>query len=243
LFGILNGIDITTFDPQTDPALPANYDLDHLDGRRHCKTALQKEFGLEPAPDIPVLSLTSRLQDQKGYDILSAILAPLLEHVEAQWIIMGVGEQYYHDALRHLQARYPGRLGLELTYDESLRRRIFAGSDIFLMPSRHEPCGLDQLIAMRYGAVPLVHATGGLADTVRNHHLPTVGTGITFGAYDSMALFAAIVRGVELYNHPAIWTTIQHNAMRQDVSWTQPAHAYHDLYRRARSFKLTGAPA
>lgn len=242
LIGILNGIDTDTYDPQTDPALPENYDLDHLQNRRYCKVALQKELGLEPVPDIPLISLTSRLHDQKGYDILSDVFVPLLQHVDAQWVIMGVGEQRYHDTFLHLQARYPQRLGVKLTYEESLRRRIFAGSDIFLMPSRHEPCGLDQLIAVRYGAVPLVHAVGGLADTVVNHRPPTIGTGITFTEYDSMALFAAIARAVELYNHPDIWASIQRNAMRQDVSWNQPAHAYHDLYRRARSLKLTGSP-
>jgi len=170
-------------------------------------------------------------------------LEPLLQHVKARWVIMGTGEQRYHDLLSDLQRRYPDRLAVFLTWDERLSRRIFAGADLFLMPSRHEPCGLDQMIAMHYGAVPVVHATGGLADTVIDHRPPRVGTGFTFKAYDGMALYAAVVRGVEAFHHPDIWTAIQRQGMSQDFSWTQPAHAYQDMYRRARSLKLTGAPA
>jgi starch synthase len=130
-----------------------------------------------------------------------------------------------------------------LTWDAGLRRRIFAGADIFLMPSRHEPCGLDQMLAMHYGALPVVHATGGLADTVIDHRPPVIGTGFTFDSYDGMALFGTVVRAVEVYGYPELWAAIQRHAMQQDFSWTQPAHAYHDLYRRARSLKLTGRPA
>ncbi len=243
LFGILNGIDTALYDPATDTTIPATYDADDLAARSQCKSMLQAEMGLKVAAEVPVISLSSRLHEHKGYDILMPVLEPLLQHIDAQWVIMGVGDQRYHDHLNYLHERYPRRLALRLTYADDLRRRIISGSDIFLMPSRHEPCGLDQLIAMRYGAVPVVHATGGLADTVLDHNPPATGSGFSFRPYDSMALFAAVVRAVTLYRQPAIWHQIQQSAMRQDVSWTQPAQQYHQLYRRAYSLKNTGRPA
>ena len=243
LFGILNGIDFERYNPAADPNLSACFQPGDPAGRAACKAALQREAHLAARPRVPLISVSSRLSDQKGYDILAAVLEPLLQHVKARWVIMGTGEQRYHDLLSDLQRRYPDRLAVFLTWDERLSRRIFAGADLFLMPSRHEPCGLDQMIAMHYGAVPVVHATGGLADTVIDHRPPRVGTGFTFKAYDGMALYAAVVRAVEAFHHPDIWTAIQRQGMSQDFSWTQPAHAYQDMYRRARSLKLTGAPA
>jgi starch synthase len=243
LFGILNGIDFERYNPTADPNLSACFQPGDPAGRAACKAALQREAHLAARPRVPLISVSSRLSDQKGYDILAAVLEPLLQHVKARWVIMGTGEQRYHDLLSDLQRRYPDRLAVFLTWDERLSRRIFAGADLFLMPSRHEPCGLDQMIAMHYGAVPVVHATGGLADTVIDHRPPRVGTGFTFKAYDGMALYAAVVRAVEAFHHPDIWTAIQRQGMSQDFSWTQPAHAYQDMYRRARSLKLTGAPA
>ncbi len=242
LIGILNGIDLDRYDPAADPNLPAPVLADDPKGRTACKVALQAEAHLPIRPQVPLISVTSRLTDQKGYDILTTVLEPLLRHVDAQWLIMGTGEQRYHDLLSDLQRRYPDRLALFLTWEERLARRIFAGADVFLMPSRHEPCGLDQMVAMHYGAVPVVRATGGLADTVIDHHPPVVGTGFTFRNYDGMALYAAIVRALEVYRHPSVWSAIQRQGMGRDFSWTQPSYAYQDLYRRARSLKLTGAP-
>ncbi|HEY54438.1 MAG TPA: glycogen synthase [Caldilineae bacterium] len=242
LYGILNGIDTENYDPRTDPALTTCFDANNIHRRSSCKQQLQHNAGFEQNPDTPVISLTSRLNDHKGYDILSTVLEPLLRQVDAQWVIMGAGEQRYHDFLFDLQRRHPDRLRVHLTFDEHLARCLFAGSDIFLMPSHHEPCGLDQMIAMHYGAVPVVRATGGLADTVTDHRPPITGTGFTFDAYDGMALFAAVVRAVEAYRHPEIWAAIQQNAMTKDVSWRRPALAYHDLHRRAQSLKLTGRP-
>lgn len=242
LIGILNGIDTALYNPATDTALAAAFDAADLRGRSQCKRSLQQESGLPPTSDIPLIGLTSRLNDHKGYDILSAVLEPLLQHLDAQWLIMGTGEPRYHNYLRDLEARYPARLRALLTYDEALMRRLFAGSDILLMPSRHEPCGLDQMIAMRYGAIPVVHATGGLADTVSDHHPPALGTGFRFDPYDGMALFAAVVRAVEIYRHSDLWAQMQQAGMRRDFSWAQPARAYHAIYRQARSLKLTGRP-
>ncbi len=242
LYGILNGIDEDSYDPCRDASIGACFDAGDPTNRRLCKAALQTESGLPQAPDTPIISLTSRLTDQKGFDILVSVIEPLLAHVDSQWVIMGTGDQRYHDFLADLQRRRPDRVRVFLTWDAALRRRIFAGSDIFLMPSRHEPCGLDQMIAMHYGALPVVHAVGGLADTVVDHRPPVLGTGFTFKDYDGMALFGAVVRAVEVYGYPDLWRAIQSHAMQQDFSWTQPSHAYFDLYRRARSLKLTGLP-
>lgn len=242
LVGILNGIDTSSFDPANDPAIVAPFDAGNVTPRRLCKAALQATAGLPQSPSTPLIGLTSRLTDHKGYDILASIIEPILSRVEAQWVIMGAGEQRYHDFLSDLQRRHPERLAVFLTWDAGLRRRIFSGADIFLMPSRHEPCGLDQMLAMHYGALPVVHATGGLADTVIDHRPPLIGTGFTFDSYDGMALFAAIEQAIEAYGKPELWASIQQQAMQQDFSWDHSARAYQQLYRRARSLKLTGLP-
>ena len=205
LFGILNGIDTDAYDPSRDPALAASFSVEDVSGRGKCKAALQTEAGLESDPSTPLISMTSRLTDQKGFDLMCQVCEPMFRHVGAQWVIMGTGEERYHEHLQHMEARHPGRVRAFLTYDETLKRRMLAGADIFLMPSRHEPCGLDQMAAMRYGAIPVVHATGGLADTVTDHRPPTVGTGFNFEDHDGMALFAALVRAVEVYRHPDLW--------------------------------------
>jgi starch synthase len=242
LFGVLNGIDTAAWNPATDPTLPANFDSEDLSGKQLCKTSLKQELGLDDDPDAALIGLTSRLTDQKGFDILVAVLEPMLRLLPVQLVIMGSGDQRYHHSLADLQHRYPGRMAYHPTYDENLARRIYAGSDIFLMPSRHEPGGLDQLKAMRYGAIPVVHATGGLKDTVIDHHPPEIGTGFSFGPYDCMALYTGVVRALEIYCHPDIWQAIQHHAMTRDYSVDAAARAYADLYRRARSLKLTGRP-
>ncbi|RME83497.1 MAG: glycogen synthase [Caldilineae bacterium] len=242
LFGILNGIDTESFDPARDPHLAATYDRHNLQGRDRCRLALLQEAGLPDLGDAPIICMTSRLSDQKGYDILETVLEPMLRHLETQWVIMGTGEDRYHNFLENLQARFPQKLRVLFTYSETLARRLFAGADIFLMPSRHEPCGLDQLLAMRYGAIPVVHATGGLADTVQDHRPPVTGTGFSFQDYDGMALFAAMVRACEVYRHPTVWADIRQEAMGRDHSWASSAREYRKLYRRARSLKLTGRP-
>ncbi len=242
LFGILNGIDVEAWNPATDTALPARFSSDDLTGKQICKRDLQERMGLEIDADAIVIGLTSRITDQKGFDILTAVLEPMLRLLPVQFAIMGSGDQRYHHILDDLQQRYPRQLAYHAGYDESLARRIYAGSDIFLMPSRHEPGGLDQLKAMRYGAVPVVHATGGLKDTVADHKPPHTGTGFTFAPYDCMALYAAVVRAIEIHHHPDIWRDIQNEAMTRDYSVDAAARAYHRLYRRARSLKLTGRP-
>ena len=242
LFGVIIGLDTDAWNPATDPHLPCHFDVNHLDQRSRCKTLLQQEANLEPDPSLALIGLTARLSDQKGFDILTAVLEPMLRYLPVQFIIMGAGEERYHRHLADIQRRHPRRMAFFPTYDEALARRIYAGSDIFLMPSRHEPGGLDQLKAMRYGAIPVVRAVGGLKDTVIDHHPPQTGTGFLFQPYDGMALFAAVTRAVTLYHHPDLWQAIQRQAMTQDFSVDKAARTYRDLYRLARSLKLTGKP-
>ncbi len=242
LFGVIVGLDAEAWDPATDPALPCHFDADDLSARGQCKARLQEEVGLQQDAKTALIGLTARLSDQKGLDILTAVLEPMLRFLPVQFIIMGAGEERYHHHLDDLQRRHPGQLAFVPTYNETLARRIYAGSDIFLMPSRREPGGLDQLKAMRYGAVPVVHATGGLKDTVIDHHPPETGSGFRFEPYDCMALYAAVARAVEVFHHPDIWRGIQQNAMRHEFTIDKTARAYRDLYRHARSLKLTGQP-
>ena len=240
LVGILNGLDTQAWNPATDQMLPATFAADELRGKRVCKTTLQQHLHLPAAPETALIGMTSRLMDSKGFDILAAVLEPMLRLLPVQFVIMGSGDERYHHLLNDLQRRYPRRLVFVPRYDETLSRHIYAGSDIFLMPSCHEPGGLDQLKGMRYGAVPVVHATGGLKDTVIDHFPPELGTGFHFERYDAMALYGAVVRAVELYRHPQIWQQIQQRAMSSVAGVQDAARAYRQQYRRARRFKLMG---
>lgn len=238
LFGILNGIDYETFNPATDPYIAVNYDASSLDKRVQNKLALQEEARLPKNPDIPLIGMISRLTDQKGLDILVDILDHLFDNFEVQFVLLGTGEQHYHDVLRAIAKRYPQNMGLFLTFNAPLAQRIYAGTDMFLMPSRFEPCGLGQMIAMRYGSVPIVRATGGLADTVKDYNPITgEGTGFVFERYDRWALFATIVRALERYKNPQEWRRIQLQGMKVDFSWETSARKYEDLYYKALASK------
>jgi starch synthase len=238
LFGVLNGIDLDEFDPATDSYLEVNYTLDSLDQRQHNKLALQREAGLRQDPQAPVIGIIARLTDQKGFDLITPIIDGTLRRLGAQFVLLGTGEQRYHDFFAELTNRYPEQAGIFLTFNASLARRIYAGSDLFLMPSRFEPCGLGQMIAMHYGSVPVVRAVGGLADTVRDYGPETgEGTGFVFKDYDPMALYTALVRAIETYRHRDIWREIQARCMRQDFSWETSARKYIELYHRARAFQ------
>ncbi len=238
LFGILNGVDYETTNPATDPHIPVNYDVSTLGRRLENKLALQREARLPEARDVPMLGIISRLTDSKGFDILGESIDHIL-NLGVQMVIMGTGEQQYHDLLGRMIQEYPQQLAIFLTFNTPLARRIYAGSDMFLMPSRFEPCGTSQLIAMHYGSVPIVRATGGLADTVQDHDPKTEhGTGFVFQEYDRWQLFAAVVRATEVFKHPALWRQIQLRGMRADFSWERSAIKYVDLYRRAVASRI-----
>lgn len=234
LVGILNGIDVDAFDPRTDSHLVANYGPDTLDRRALNKAALQREWGLRASAEAPLIGMVSRLTDVKGFDLLKDALDVAMTQLDVQFAIMGVGDQRYHDLLAMLRDRYVDRIAVRFAYDDEAARCIYAGSDLFIMPSRVEPCGLGQLLAMRYGSIPIVRVTGGLGDTVEDYDGGAqTGTGFTFDDIDSMALYTALVRAVEVYRHRDLWRALQQRAMACDFSSQHSAERYVEVYRRA----------
>jgi starch synthase len=231
LRGILNGIDYRVWNPATDPALPARYDAGDLTGKARCKAALQAALGLRVAGPAPLLGIVSRLAWQKGIDVALDALPPLLEHSTAQLAVLGSGEAELERRLQELAGRFPDRVAVRTGLDEPLAHRITAGVDLFLMPSRYEPCGLNQMYSQRYGTVPVVHATGGLDDTVLEFDVATgEGTGFKFAPCTAEALRDALDRALGVHRDPAAWLRLQRNGMRQDFSWERSARAYQTVY-------------
>ncbi|MBC7348330.1 MAG: glycosyltransferase, partial [Clostridia bacterium] len=233
LFGILNGLDYDQFNPATDPAIYVNYDLESLDRKQENKFALQREMGL-PVKAVPLLGIISRLVAQKGLDLLAEVAEKLMGE-ELQLVLLGSGEDRYQRFFSELQLAHRSKVAVRIGFDPVLAQRIYAASDLFLMPSRFEPCGLGQLISMRYGTIPLVRATGGLEDTVVDYAVrPEQATGFTFGPYEADALWQTIQRALRLWRQdPRAWRRLQVNAMRADFSWERSAAEYVNLYRLA----------
>lgn len=234
LYGILNGIDYEVQNPATDPHIYRQYDLYSLEGKAENKIALQKEAGLDVKKHTPLIGMISRLSDQKGFDLIGQVIEAMMANLDFQFILLGTGEEYYHNLFSSIKTRFPDRSAVYLTFNASLAQKIYAGSDMFLMPSRFEPCGLGQLIAMRYGSVPIVRETGGLKDTVCNYDPVTDnGNGFTFKQYDALAMYTAVVRAIETYHYQDRWKTLVHRGMSADFSWKNSAQKYVELYRRA----------
>ena len=232
LFGVINGIDTESWDPATDTDLPQRFTSQALSGKAMCKRDLQKEMGLPTDPRTPLFGMVTRLADQKGLDLLVQVLPVLL--AEGQLVILGSGEERYHQILEEAARNSAGRLALRLGYDAGLARRIYGGADLFLMPSRYEPCGLGQLFALRYGTIPIGHRTGGLADTIKPvSRASRTGTGFVFSPYDAEAFLGAVRQALEVYRDPSLWQAIQRNGMAEDFSWEASAKHYVQLYRKA----------
>ena len=232
LHGIVNGIDIELFDPEHDPAVPHHYSAADPIAKKLNKGALRAVLGLAET-DAPILGLISRLYDQKGLDLVEQALAPILGQ-GIQLVVLGTGERRYEDLFRYQAAQLPDQMSVSIGFDHHLAQLIYAGADMVLMASRFEPCGLGQLIGMRYGTVPVVRATGGLVDTVHDFDPATgQGTGFMFTAYDPWQLFAAVVRGAASYRDQDTWRNLVGRDMAQDVSWRQSARRYIELYRTA----------
>jgi starch synthase len=237
LVGILNGIDVERWNPSSDPFIAASFTVGDLSGKRADKRALLETVGLavnDTTMARPLVGLISRLTDQKGFDLLMRASADLMA-VDASWVMLGSGERRYEEQWRDLAQRYPDRLVATIGFDEQLAHRIEAGADLFLMPSRFEPCGLNQLYSLRYGTVPVVRAVGGLDDTVvdADEH-PEGGNGFKFGAYTPAALLDALQRAVSAFHNPSRWRQIQQTGMRQDHSWDASAAEYVKVYRASR---------
>jgi starch synthase len=231
LYGIVNGVDYDDWDPSRDSAIAMPYDAKHLAGKDACRQALRQELAL-PETDAPLIGMVTRLSDQKGLDILIDALPGILA-MGSPVVILGTGDDQYHRRLGDLAQSYPELLRVLLTFDDALARRIYAGSDLYLMPSRYEPCGLGQMLALRYGSVPVVRRTGGLADTVINY-VPRTGrgTGFVFGEYAPGALAACIQRAIGVFRRPAAWKRIMRSGMQADFSWTRSAEEYMAVYRK-----------
>ncbi len=237
LFGILNGLDYELWNPATDQNIALNYDVNSLDRRVANKLALQKEAGLSLGSDVFLVGMISRLADQKGFDILAEAIDQLMD-LDLQFILLGTGDERYQRIFANVAGKYQGQAAVFLKFDGALARRIYAGSDAFLMPSRYEPCGLGQMIAMRYGSVPIVRSVGGLANTVKDYS-PTTGqgNGFTFSDYSAEALLVAVKRALETYQHKDTWQILMERGMRADFSWHSSARQYVELYHRALEFK------
>ncbi len=232
LFGIINGLDYEVFNPATDKNISARYSLQTLERKKLNKIFLQQTSGLPIDATLPVLALISRLAGQKGFDLLAQNF-DALSVLPLQLIILGSGEKLYEKTLTAFAQAHPEHCRFFPVFDPVLANQIYAGADLFLMPSRYEPCGLGQLIAMRYGTLPLVRATGGLRDTVRPYRAPAVKqpTGFAFQPYTPEALLTSLKQALAIFNQPKIWRKLQENAMKSDFSWPRSAREYSRLYR------------
>jgi len=236
LVGILNGVDYAAWSPDRDTLIPAKYSATNLAGKQTCKLALLEEFKLvKDNPHRPVLGIVSRFADQKGFDLIAEIIRELL-HEDVLIAVLGTGERRYEEMFRALTSDYPGRVGVVIAYDNRLAHLVEAGSDIFLMPSRYEPCGLNQIYSLRYGTVPVVRATGGLDDTIEPFDLEHgTGTGFKFTEYSGGALLHAIRQALQHYSNDGVWNRIRLNGMAKDFSWNTSAAEYAKLYEAARA--------
>ncbi len=233
LYGIINGVDYSEWSPEIDNLIPSKYGVDDSSGKALCKKHLQKILNL-PQTEAPLLGMISRLAEQKGVDLLIVIMDELMER-DLQLVILGIGDEKYHQILKEAVPKYNSKLSVNIMFDNKLAHEIEAGSDIFLMPSKYEPCGLNQLYSLRYGTIPVVRETGGLADTIidaNDENLKNrTATGFTMKGYFAAELLFTIDRALELYKSKAPWNAIRENAMMQDWSWEKSANKYVELFK------------
>ena len=233
LYGIVNGIDYDVYNPATDKALFETYDADTRDRKHDNKVELQKLLGLPVSRKIPMVALVSRLVEAKGMDLIVRIMDEILQHENIQFVMLGTGDKVYEDWFKGLAWRFPTKVSGNIRFSNDLAQRIYAASDIFLMPSNYEPCGIGQLIAMRYGSIPVVRETGGLKDTVQQFDKYTgEGNGFLFKDYNAHEMMYSLKKALSTYENPVFWNTIIQNAMNTDYSWTESAKEYCKLYEK-----------
>ncbi len=237
LYGVINGIDTTVWNPGIDKHIPANFTRENFSGKRVCKLGLLEEVGLPKEPDVPLIAMITRLADQKGFDILLPIMEDILKE-RVMFVLLGTGKKEYEAAFKDLAAKYPGKLAAVIDFKGPLAHRIEAGADMFLMPSRYEPCGLNQMYSMAYGTVPVVRKTGGLADTVEPADIAgKSGTGFVFEEYKSGALLDVVRAAIGAYSDKNGWKELALRGMAKDLSWGPSAEKYIELYRQTLALK------
>lgn len=230
LCGILNGIDTENYNPETDKNIVVNYSASDSSGKAKCKKALQEEMGLAVRDDVPVIGIVTRLVGHKGVDLMEAVLEKSLWERDVQYVVLGSGEWQYENYFRELHNKYPDKVGITIGFVPELARKIYAGADLFLMPSKSEPCGLSQMVALRYGTVPIVRETGGLKDSITDSG-DGEGNGFTFKTYDAYDMLGAIYRGIDAYNNKEYWPTLVQRALECDMSWGKSANEYIKMYK------------
>ncbi len=231
LQGILNGIDVINYNPETDKAIAANYNAEDWKNKATDKEDLQKEMGLPVRPDVPIIGLVSRLVDHKGLDLVKAILEELLCTSDVQIVVLGSGDWQYESFFRDMADKYPDKMGVRIGFVPTLARKIYAGADLFLMPSKSEPCGLSQMVALRYGTVPIIRETGGLRDSITDSG-DGQGNGFTFKSYNAHDMLDAINRAVGAYYNREYWPTLVQRALECDFSWGKSANEYIKMYNK-----------
>jgi starch synthase len=240
LSGIVNGIDYEEWNPETDPIIAANFSAGNLRGKVKCKEDLLRRFRLPSiGKETPLIGVVSRLVEQKGLDLIEAAAAELAA-LKVQMVVLGVGQLKYHEMLHRIVSRYPDHFAVDLSFDNELAHKVQAGSDMFLMPSRYEPCGLSQLVSLRYGTIPIVRSTGGLADTIAPYENGE-GTGFTFKAYSADEMLAAVEKALSIYSQCDRWQDLMVRAMGEDWSWKRSAKGYQRLYESIREYKRSGS--
>jgi starch synthase len=241
LYGIVNGIDYEELNPKTDKYIYSNYSADSIALKKENKKMLQQEMGL-PVNDTPLIGIITRLVDQKGLDLITDIF-DMVMNLGVQFVLLGSGEDHYQKLFAQLKMKYPRQTAANIGFNVELAQKIYAGADIFLMPSRFEPCGLSQMISLRYGTIPLVRSVGGLADTIEDYNPETdKGNGFSFKPYQAQELFSAIKRAVDMYRlKPELWKRLVERAMRSDFSWERSAGEYVEIYRKAIDKNIVSA--
>lgn len=230
LSGILNGIDTESYDPETDQAIWANYSAEKPSAKKKNKAELQKNMGLQERADVPLIGIVSRLVGHKGFDLIKDVFEKSLWERDIQYVVLGNGEWQYESFFREMASKYPDKVSVRIGFVPDLARKIYAGADIFLMPSKSEPCGLSQMVSLRYGTIPIVRETGGLKDSISDSG-DGVGNGFTFKSYDAYDMLGAIYRAVELFNSPKDWKVLVKRALECDNSWGNSANQYIKMYK------------